>query len=260
MHEVTTFQYQSCQFRSITLSDELWFVAKDVCDILEHSNPTEALRSLDDEDLTSEILRSGGQNREMRLVSEPGLYHLILKSQTAAAKKFKRWVTHEVLPQIRKTGTYSLTTPTWSGQLTTDKLQEVAFATRNAAMIVRGMGFSYNRPLMQRLVNDMVIESTGYDLLERLRSTGLLPEETHAVESDRQMVADFVGDCCDLDEEGRTSASELYGAYSRWQAQWNKSRPMSRKKFGDCLSGSFDRLKSSTIYYLGISLRQEVLV
>lgn len=98
-----------------TLTDEAgepWFVAKDVCDILELHNVTEALRPLDDDEKSnfriSEVAQNGG--RAPIIISEPGLYKLIMRSRKPEAKEFQRWVTHEVLPQIRKTGGYIPTT------------------------------------------------------------------------------------------------------------------------------------------------------
>jgi prophage antirepressor-like protein len=88
------------------INNEPWFVAKDVCDALNLSNVTESLRGLDeDEKLTSAVLRAG-QNREMNLVNESGLYSLIFQSRKPEAKSFRKWVTSEVLPAIRKTGAY----------------------------------------------------------------------------------------------------------------------------------------------------------
>lgn len=82
-----------------------WFIAKDVCDILEIQNVSQALNILDDDErgICSNIYTIGG-NQNMAVVSEPGLYSLILRSRKPQAKQFKRWVTHEVLPVIRKTG------------------------------------------------------------------------------------------------------------------------------------------------------------
>ena len=88
-----------------------WFVAKDVCDVLGLSNITEALRNLDGDELTSEILKSGNQGREMKLVSESGLYALVIRSNKPNAKKFRKWITSEVLPSIRKTGGYIVANP-----------------------------------------------------------------------------------------------------------------------------------------------------
>ena len=90
--------------RIVMIDGEPWFVAKDVCDCLEIANSREAITRLDEDELTSVKLTSGGQMREMKVVNEFGLYNLILSSRKKEAKKFKRWVTHEVLPSIRKTG------------------------------------------------------------------------------------------------------------------------------------------------------------
>ena len=96
------------QFRYIKRDEEIWFVAVDVCRALDLENVTKALYVLDDDELTLLKVRSGGQMREMNFVNEFGLYNLILSSRKPEAKKFKRWVTHEVLPSIRKYGFYGL--------------------------------------------------------------------------------------------------------------------------------------------------------
>lgn len=100
------FEYGTQQVRTVEKDGEVWFVAKDVCDILGLGNITNALKSLDQDELTLTILKSGGQNREMKLVSESGLYLLTFRSYKPEAKQFRRWVTHEVLPDIRKHGMY----------------------------------------------------------------------------------------------------------------------------------------------------------
>lgn len=94
--------------RTILVNDEPYFVGKDVADILGYSNTSDALiKRVDEEDkLTSQIATSG-QNREMTIINESGLYSLILSSKLPKAKSFKRWVTSEVLPAIRQNGTYS---------------------------------------------------------------------------------------------------------------------------------------------------------
>lgn len=101
---------QEKQVRVIEKDGNLWFVAKDVCDALGLENITNALKTLNKDELTLTILKSGGQNREMKLVNESGLYNLIFRSNKPEAKKFRKWVTSEVLPTIRKYGMY-LTEP-----------------------------------------------------------------------------------------------------------------------------------------------------
>lgn len=102
------FNFEKRDVRVVMKDGEPWWVAKDVCDVLGLGNPSEALKALDDDELTSETLRSGGQGREMRLVSESGVYALIFRSNKPEAKRFCKWVTSEVLPQIRRTGRYTL--------------------------------------------------------------------------------------------------------------------------------------------------------
>lgn len=92
------------ELRTIEKDGEIWFVAKDVCDALELTNPTMALGRLeDDERAKFNLGRQGNAN----IVNEYGLYSLVLASRKPEARTFKRWVTHEVLPSIRKTGQYS---------------------------------------------------------------------------------------------------------------------------------------------------------
>lgn len=81
-----------------------WFVAKDVCDILELGNPRSSLALLDEDEKDVHSMDTLGGKQEMTIISEPGLYSLILRSRKSEAKAFKRWVTHEVIPSIRKTG------------------------------------------------------------------------------------------------------------------------------------------------------------
>ena len=95
--------------RTVTIENEPWFVGKDVAEVLGYTNPSKALSDhVDTEDkLNNETLLSLGQ-RGGWLINESGLYSLILSSKLPKARKFKRWVTSEVLPAIRKTGSYNL--------------------------------------------------------------------------------------------------------------------------------------------------------
>lgn len=110
--EIQTFNFHDAPVR--TLTDENanpWFIAKDVCDVLNYTNASKAISDhVDPEDkLNNESLSSLGQ-RGGWLINESGLYSLVLSSKLPAAKEFKRWVTHEVLPSIRKHGIYATDT------------------------------------------------------------------------------------------------------------------------------------------------------
>ncbi|MCW2279122.1 BRO family protein [Heliophilum fasciatum] len=116
------FHYEGAQVRTILIDGQPWFVARDVCNVLEIGNPTQALERLDQDEkrtmtashLTLISNESQNKARFYTLVNEPGLYSLILGSRKPEAKAFKRWITHEVLPSIRQTGAYQL--PTFEGR------------------------------------------------------------------------------------------------------------------------------------------------
>lgn len=103
--EIQTFNFNSATLRALTDENgEPWFVAKDVCDILGHSNASMALDRLDDDERAKFNL---GRQGEANIINEAGLYALMLGSRKPEARTFKRWVTHEVLPSIRKHGIYA---------------------------------------------------------------------------------------------------------------------------------------------------------
>lgn len=96
------------EIRTITINNEPWFVGIDVAGILGYAEPKNAVRKfVDEEDKLKDQIDSSGQRREMILINESGVYSLIFRSKMPNAKQFKRWVTSEVLPSIRKTGGYS---------------------------------------------------------------------------------------------------------------------------------------------------------
>lgn len=103
---LVTFEYRNkLPVRTVTIDGEPWFYAKDVCDALAIGNPSQAIVRIDRDDLSAtEGVDSLGRRQKFAIVNESGLYDLVFQSRTEESKKFKRWVTKEVLPQIRKTG------------------------------------------------------------------------------------------------------------------------------------------------------------
>lgn len=107
MNDIKIFENnQFGEIRTLKKDEEIWFVAGDVANILDFRDAYTAARSVADEDKKLHKLRVAGQNREVTLINEAGLYTLALKSRKPEAKKFKKWITHEVIPEIRKTGQY----------------------------------------------------------------------------------------------------------------------------------------------------------
>ena len=134
MNEIVAFNFNGADVRTLTKDGNPWWVAKDVCDVLGLSNITEALAGLDRDELTSVMLKSGGQGREMKIINEAGLYSLILRSRKPEARTFKRWITHEVLPTLRKTGSY--TAPETKKAMTAEMLKQVRLSVNSKIMTI----------------------------------------------------------------------------------------------------------------------------
>ena len=116
MNKLQVFSYEGKEVRTIQRNGETWWVLKDVCGVLELSNARMIADRLDEDDVSlAYVTDSMGRQQQTNIVNESGLYNVILRSDKPEAKKFKRWVTHEVLPQIRRHGAY----------ITTSKLEEI---------------------------------------------------------------------------------------------------------------------------------------
>ena len=141
------------QVRTMMIDGEPWFVGKDVADILGYADTDQALRKrVDNEDKLTRQIDGGGQKRNVTIINESGLYALILSSKLQNAKKFKRWVTAEVLPAIRKTGTYT-------APLTTEQqIQILAQGNVNRANRIEGV-----ENKVEILENDMPLYSCEVD-------------------------------------------------------------------------------------------------
>lgn len=132
-NEIQRFDFKGESLRALTnMAGEPWFVLKDCMSILDLGNPTETVKMFDDDEFsTTEVIDSIGRRQQAYIISEPGLYRLVMRSRKPEAKEFQRWVTHEVLPSIRKHGAYmtqqtldkALTSPDFLIQLAT-KLKE----------------------------------------------------------------------------------------------------------------------------------------
>ena len=108
MQELEIFKNEEFgEIRTLMIDGEPWFVGKDIADILEYRNGSRDInRHIDEEDRRKSMIFDGNQNKETIIINESGLYSLILSSKLPNAKKFKRWVTTDILPTIRKTGGY----------------------------------------------------------------------------------------------------------------------------------------------------------
>ncbi|MEK3674652.1 phage antirepressor [Paenibacillus sp. FSL R10-2771] len=118
MNQIQKFIYSNQEVRSTVINGEPWFVAKDVCDVLELTNSRMAIDRLDEDEKGVSSTDTLGGKQNVTIVNESGLYSLILGSRKPEAKQFKRWITHEVIPSIRQHGAYM--TPSTIEKVLTD--------------------------------------------------------------------------------------------------------------------------------------------
>lgn len=130
MNDIQLFAFKNKKVMTLLVNNEPWFIGKDVADILGYSNPRDALsKHVDDEDKNSVAIRDGNKgNPNQTIINESGVYGLIFSSKLPDAKSFKRWVTTEVLPQIRVSGSYQ------KKELTGEKLMAKAFIEAKSIM------------------------------------------------------------------------------------------------------------------------------
>ena len=107
-NEIQVWNYESSEIRTVQINGEPWFVLSDVCKVLELSSPHKVAERLDGDEKGRNQIPTLGGVQEMAVVNESGLYTVILRSDKPQAKPFRKWVTSEVLPSIRKHGSYSV--------------------------------------------------------------------------------------------------------------------------------------------------------
>lgn len=108
MNDVVTYKFEEEPVRVVLIDKEPWWIANDLARVLGYRDAPNMTRNLDDDEKGTHIVSTPGGNQEMSVVSESGMFAAILKSRRSEAKRFRKWVTREVLPSIRRTGQYSM--------------------------------------------------------------------------------------------------------------------------------------------------------
>ena len=160
-NNVVPFSYGDKEIRIIT--DEngcLWWVAKDICDVLGIVNPTQAVQQLDDDE---RAMKNIGRQGKANVINESGLYTLILRSNKPQAKPFRKWVTAEVLPAIRRSGSYQQPDAA-AAPARPESLILIAREFRAALRIARGMGLTGAQSV--QAAGRLTCELTGVDPLD----------------------------------------------------------------------------------------------
>lgn len=168
MNELKIFEKEEFgKVRVVGHDGDPWFVAKDVCECLELGNPRSSLALLDEDEKGVHSVDTPGGKQEMTIVSEPGLYSLILRSRKPEAKAFKRWVTHDILPSIRKTGGYGVAALPQTYIEALEALVESEKAKQKAIETIE-----YQKPLVQ--IAETRIDKKGcFSLTDINKSLGL---------------------------------------------------------------------------------------
>ena len=206
MSNVIPFQFENNSIRVITDDNgEPWFNAKEVCDVLGYGNPHQALSThIDEDDLQKlEVIDNIGRKQKANHVNESGLFALIFGSTKDEAKRFKRWVTHDVLPSIRKTGSYTAQQPQNS---ITDMLQ-----IGNAVAQIKGV----NPSLAMACTLDVIECVTG---MPTTKLTKALPK----VDMDDAAIlnATQVGEPLDIKARAVNLALEKLGFQKKEDKDW----------------------------------------
>lgn len=218
MNDLSIFAFGDCMIRTIKKDDETWFVGRDVATALEYAKPENALAThVDNDDKTTTLIQGSGSNYKSNttIINESGLYALIFGSKLENAKKFKRWVTSEVLPQIRKTGAYtSVNAEAETKMLEIEARREVALCRADASRI-KQVGNFLER--VKSCVDGVYIASADFVTvfqagLERSRMGKGLEKISHYMDEDARIIS-FVEKCCVHQEEAWVLVSELYAAY-----------------------------------------------
>jgi prophage antirepressor-like protein len=149
------------QVRTVTINNEPYFVGKDAAEKLGYSNTRDALLNhVEEEDKADVVIYDGSQNRNMVAINESGLYSLIFGSKLPSAKRFKKWVTSEVLPSIRKTGTYQK--PLNEREIMRIQLTMIDDVVERVDKLENNMTIDYGQQkVLERLVNSTVITVLG---------------------------------------------------------------------------------------------------
>ena len=175
MNDMQIFTYNSNEVRTVEMNGEPWFVLKDVCEVLGLTDTGRTAERLDPDELTRNTLVSGGQNREMFVINESGLYSVILRSDKPEAKPFRKWVTSEVLPSIRKHGAYLTPETLQAAILNPDTLIQLcqqikAEQDKNAALTAANSQLTVDKQIMQPKA-DYFDELVDRNLLTSFRET-----------------------------------------------------------------------------------------
>ena len=237
MRDLTIFDFNGRTVRNVMVDGEPWFVGKDVCGILDLGSHRERLSRLpDDERHGVTICDSIGRSQEAICINEPGVFRLITQSTKPEAEKFKHWLFHEVLPSIRKTGSYHL-----------GKVLDPDEVKRNLEM-VREARLTYGKLSAQALWEALGLPDIGGDK----RDGAHRPDDQLSGQ-----LADFIEEVTEQDPASRVTARDLYMLYRAWASAANVPI-MTEAMFGIMMRKSGVRKEMGRVrVYCGIRIKHQ---
>jgi hypothetical protein len=230
---VVPFCFNDQLVRTTIINDDPWFVAKDICSVLERQwNGATTLEFLDDDEKGVYKFDTPSGEQELLIVSESGLYTLIIRSNKPQAKQFRKWVTAEVLPSIRKTGSYQ--TPDG------DRRVFVNHSHRKTSSGPNGLDIRYTLDLGKIVANPT---RRGVELLERLTGIQLsdIPLSEQEGEESVEIVKTFLAERCRFNPGSQVPFSSVYAAYRRHCGASGDIQPgqvVSRKRMSILMSAA----------------------
>ncbi len=238
-----------------------WWVAKDVAEVLGYRMASDMTRNLDDDEKGTHFLRTAGGEREVSIINEPGLYSSIIRSNKPEARAFKRWVTHEVLPSIRKTGQYVHPKPVPAPEpAPTPEIPRLTW--EEMPEDVRRI-----KPRVRERCMDLALQTcriTGVTDREHVIATFVdycrviggpsWDFDTLSYDSRSKCIAEYVSTCLMEKPGNRLSAGEIYQHFMRWWGAHYAEKSVPRlKSLASVLRLRYRAVKASTIFYQDVA-------
>ena len=250
MSNLVSFAFEDNLVRSrLDENGEPWFVAKDVCRVLEIANHRDAVAQLDEDEKDGVGISDAiGREQETTIISESGLYALVFRSRKPQAREFSRWVRKEVLPSLRRKGHYEM--PGRSGSQPVD-LNPAALRLR-PALRERILGSAMQCARLMGASSMAEVESIFCRCCELVAST---PEQT-LLPADKEagLIRAFMRECCRNSKGAKTTAGAVYDHFRVWWNQRSKEPLPSQKRLGALLQERFVRhRRGGRIWYLDLA-------
>lgn len=182
---IQTFDFNNTVVRTVIKDGEPWFVAADIAQALDYTNTNDLTRILDVFEKDTHNVRTPGGMQDMSVINESGLYSAILRSRKPEAKEFKKWVTSEVLPTLRKTGSYSI----GSNIPQVEKLKPLAEGCMALNQMLLSMGLDKNAAAIG--ASNVIRRVAGVNLLELAGTTHFIAEKQEKLFTSTQLGETF---------------------------------------------------------------------